>query len=234
MMKSRTYPRRGLHGQVVHTIGLRILQGELKPGDPLPSEEELSSELAASRTVLREAVKVLAAKGLVEARPKTGTRVRTRSDWNLVDPDVLAWQLEAEPDGDFFGNVIELRRIIEPQAARLAAERATKKEIAALEEAFREMEQVLDDPEAYLAPDLRFHELILEACHNELLAQTASTMRSVFRPLFLAARTAETIGRATRLHGAIVQAIRARDGERAEDAMTELIDNTAAELRRAR
>jgi len=233
-MKARTYPRRGLHGQVVHTIGLRILRGELKPGDPLPSEEELSADLAASRTVLREAVKVLAAKGLVEARPKTGTRVRTRSEWNLVDPDVLAWQLEAKPDGDFFGNVIELRRIIEPQAAKLAAERATEEEIAMLEETFREMEQALADPEAYLAPDLRFHELILEACHNELLAQTASTMRSVFRTLFLAARTAETIGRATHLHGAIVEAIRARDAARAENAMAELIDNTAAELRRAR
>ena len=103
-----------------------------------------------------------------------------------------------------------------------------------LEETFREMEQALADPEAYLAPDLRFHELILEACHNELLAQTASTMRSVFRTLFLAARTAETIGRATHLHGAIVEAIRARDAARAENAMAELIDNTAAELRRAR
>ncbi len=234
MRKARTYPRRGLHGEVVHTIGLRILRGELEPGEPLPTEEELSEELAVSRTVLREAVKVLAAKGLVEARPKTGTRVRPRGDWNLIDPDVLAWRIEANPDGRFFRDIIELRRIIEPEAARLAAARATDEEIAQLDEVFHEMELAVGDPDAYLAPDLRFHELILEACHNELLEQMASTMRAVFRALFVAARTAETIGRATHLHGAIVEAIRARDGARAEASMTALIDNTAAELRRGR
>src|ERR1041384_698122 len=95
MTKVRTYPRRGLHGAVVHDIGVRIVRGDLQPGDPLPTEEELGSQLAVSRTVLREAVKVLAAKRLVDSRPKTGTRVLDRSDWNLLDPDVLAWQFEA-------------------------------------------------------------------------------------------------------------------------------------------
>jgi len=131
-MKTQIYPRRGLHGEVVHRIGLMIMRGELRPGDPLPAESELSGDQPVSRTVLRESVKVLAAKGLVEARPKIGTRVRARSDWNLLDPDVLAWRLEASPDGVFLRNVVELRRIIEPEAARLAAERATDEEIAAL------------------------------------------------------------------------------------------------------
>src|SRR5580765_4649539 len=83
--RSLTYPRRGLHGEVVHTIGVQIVGGELKPGDPLPPEDELIADLAVSRTVLREAVRVLAAKGLVEARPKTGTRVRPRTAWNVLD-----------------------------------------------------------------------------------------------------------------------------------------------------
>src|SRR5207244_539016 len=87
MTKRRTYPRRGLHGEVVHAIGLRILRGELQPGDPLPTEEELKAD-GFSRTVLREAVRVLAAKGLVHAQPKTGTRVRPRSEWNIVDRHV--------------------------------------------------------------------------------------------------------------------------------------------------
>src|SRR6266480_6010336 len=82
------YPDRSLHDRVVHAIGRKILGGELPPGALLPAEPELG----ASRTVLREAIKVLAAKGLVEARPKTGTRVRPRDAWNLLDPDVLAWQ----------------------------------------------------------------------------------------------------------------------------------------------
>ena len=92
MTRPHTYPRRGLHGEVVHTIGLQIVGGSIQPGDPLPPEDELTSNLAVSRTVLREAVRVLAAKGLVEARPKIGTRVRARSEWNILDPDVLSWR----------------------------------------------------------------------------------------------------------------------------------------------
>src|SRR4051812_45996852 len=110
MTKAQTYPRRGLHGAVVHDIGVRILRGDLRPGDVLPAEEELGGELGVSRTVLREAIKVLAAKRLVESRPKTGTRVLPRGEWNLIDPDVLAWRLEADPDEQFFADVNELRR----------------------------------------------------------------------------------------------------------------------------
>src|SRR3954469_676249 len=108
MTKAQTYPRRGLHGEIVHEIGLRILRGDLRPGDVLPGEEELGGELGVSRTVLREAIKVLAAKRLVESRPKTGTRVLPRGEWNLIDPDVLAWRLEADPDEQFFADVNEL------------------------------------------------------------------------------------------------------------------------------
>src|SRR2546423_14262737 len=134
MTKARTYPRRGLHGAVVHDIGVRILSGELQPGDALPLDD-LTGEPTVSRTVLREAIKVLAAKRLVESRPKTGTRVRPRHEWNLLDPDVLAWQIEAGPDPGFLQQALELRRMIEPSAARLAADRATEQEIAALDEA---------------------------------------------------------------------------------------------------
>src|SRR6266511_2077717 len=139
MTKSRTYPRRGLHGAVVHEIGVRILRGELKPGDALP-DNGLVDEPAVSRTVVREAVKVLAAKRLVESKPKTGTRVRPRRDWNLLDPDVLAWQLEAGLDRRFLEDALELRRLIEPQAARLAAERATEDQVAVLALAHEQME----------------------------------------------------------------------------------------------
>src|SRR2546428_11094091 len=97
MMIVRTYPRRGLHGAVVHEIGVRILRGDLAPGDLLPNEDELSGELAVSRTVLREAIKVLAAKRLVESRPKTGTRARERRGWNLIDPDAPPRPPQARP-----------------------------------------------------------------------------------------------------------------------------------------
>jgi GntR family transcriptional regulator, galactonate operon transcriptional repressor len=231
MASAQMYPRRGLHGEIVHRIGVQIMRGELEPGDIIPIDD-LVVELGVSRTVLREAVKVLAAKGLVEARPKTGTRVRPRRAWNLLDPDVLGWRSEATPDGEFFRNIVELRRIVEPEATRLAAERATEAEIAAIESVFHEMEAAFDDMDAYLEPDLRFHELILEACHNELLAHMAGTMRAVFRALFVATipRTVDTSRRATALHGDILAAVAARSGDAAERAMRTLIEDTAKRL----
>jgi len=228
-MKDRTYPRRGLHGELVHDIGVRILRGELKPGDSLQMDAEARGETV-SRTVVREAIKVLAAKGLVTARPRTGTQVRERQYWNLLDPDVLAWRLEANPGDDFFVDVLELRRLLEPAAAGLAADRTTPVEIEQLERAVGDMEEAaaLDDRDAYLAADLRFHTLILEACHNELLAYLGVTLRGVFRASF--ARTLpiarETIGQ----HAAIAVAISEGDGRAAETAMRELIDRTAASL----
>jgi DNA-binding FadR family transcriptional regulator len=226
------YPRRGLHGEVVHRIGLMILRGELLPGELLPNDDELTGELAVSRTVLRESVKVLAAKGLVEARPKTGTRVTPRRNWNLLDPDVLAWRFEASPDADFFRNIVELRRIVEPEAALLAAERATDEEVAELRAAFADMESAMDDPDAYLEADLRFHELILRGCHNELLEHMAAMMRAVFRALFVATRTPESVRTSTAVHGAIVAAVAVRDGAAAERGTRDLIEDTALRLER--
>jgi DNA-binding FadR family transcriptional regulator len=209
-----------------------ILSGELEPGDPLPAEDSFSGE-PVSRTALREAVKVLAAKGLVESRPKIGTRVRERRFWNLLDPDVLEWRLERGGDGAFFEDIIELRRIIEPEAARLAAERASDDEIERLLETFHALEAAGSDEDRYLEPDLRFHALILEACHNELLAQVGSTLREALRAVFVAARSKESIARATPLHGRIAQAIAARDPAGAERATRMLIDDTARDVAKA-
>src|SRR5215813_13195899 len=130
------YPRRNLHGQIVHTIGRQILRGELRPGDPIP----VPQDLPASRTALREAIKVLAAKGLVEAKPKTGTRVRARDAWNLLDPDVLAWRQEGAPPAKFVRTVTELRAIIEPGAAALAASRLSETAMSALHTAYADLE----------------------------------------------------------------------------------------------
>jgi DNA-binding FadR family transcriptional regulator len=211
----------------VHDIGVRILRGELRPGDSLMMDPEADGETV-SRTVVREAIKVLAAKGLVVARPRTGTHVRDRRYWNLMDPDVLAWRLEANPGDDFFVDVFELRRLIEPAAAGLAAGRAGPAEIEQLLTALADMERAVDDRDAYLAADLRFHTVILEASHNELLAHLGGTLRAVFRASF--ARTLpiarETIGQ----HAAIAVAIRDGDGPAAEAAMLALIERTEASL----
>src|SRR6478735_4339115 len=226
MTKDRTYPRRGLHGQLVHDIGLRILRGELEPGDSLAAEW---GDQEVSRTVVREAVKVLAAKGLIASRPKTGTQVRERRYWHMLDPDVLAWRLEAEPGDDFYMTVFETRRLIEPAVAALAAKRATEAEIAELEAAFARMEEsVGHDMETYIEADIRFHEVILVGCHNELLTNLGSILRGVFRATFT--RTQGVAEQTRSLHAAVLAGIRDGDGEAAENAMRSLIETTAAYL----
>jgi len=230
MTKRRTYPRRGLHGAVVHEIGVRILNGELKPGDTLPDNGVLD-EADVSRTVVREAIKVLAAKGLVDSRPKVGTRVRPRRDWNLLDPDVLAWQVEAGADPGFLQQALELRRMIEPAAARLAAERASESQIAALYEAYEEMFAAGDDLDAFMAPDLRFHILLLEACGNELLEHMTEIFTAVLRTVFAySSSSSRSYPRAARRHRAIVKAVEARDPDAAEQAVLRLIDDTKRNL----
>lgn len=234
-MKERTYSRRGLHGKLVHDIGLRILRGELRPGDLLVMDDETTADLNVSRTVVREAIKVLAAKGLVQARPKTGTRVRPRAEWNILDPDVLAWRVEAGPDGMLYEQVTEVRFAIEPQAARLSALRATDEEIAAIREAYEAMADGVKDQAAYLAGDLLFHDRILNASHNELLGHLGSVLRAVFRTMFEYTTTAQTSRRrALPLHRAILDGIAARDGDAAELAMRTLIGDTAADIRRSK
>ena len=227
MMKDRTYPRRGLHGELVHDIGVRIVRGELSPGTSIATEIDTTADV--SRTVVREAIKVLAAKGLVVARPKTGTQVRERRYWNLMDPDVLAWRIEAEPGDGLLVHVFELRRLLEPAAAALAATRASETEVEQLAAAFEEMAAaVRDDPEAYIGADLRFHAIVLEACHNELLAHLGSTLRAVFRASFT--RTHGGAVKTLPMHEAVLAAIRAEDSARAEAAMRDLIELSATIL----
>jgi GntR family galactonate operon transcriptional repressor len=228
-----TYPRRGLHGEVVHTIGTQIVTGTLEPGDPLPPEDELIADLSVSRTVVREAVRVLAAKGLVEAKPKTGTRVRPRKDWNILDPDVLSWRSEAAHDQRLYEETTEIRLAIEPLAARIAATRATPEEIAGIAEAYAGMEAGVDDQPAYLEADLQFHSRILSSCDNELLEHLGRVLRAVLRATFTLTTTPSgSRRRALPLHRAILEGIQARDEDAAEIAARTLIADTAADIRR--
>jgi len=226
------YPEQSLHGRIVHAIGRRILGGDLRPGELLPAEPELG----ASRTVVREAVKVLAAKGLVESRPKTGTRVRARDAWNLLDPDVLAWQQDGAVDDALLRKLTEVRRIIEPAAAELAAARADARDVAALEDALQQMEQTAQaragaDFEAFVQADMKFHLAILQACRNDLLEQMSRVVYSALLVSFRA--TSRLPGRAKASlpkHRAIFEAIRARDPRGAGSAARHLVQSTAREV----
>jgi GntR family galactonate operon transcriptional repressor len=232
MLRARRYPSRGVHGETVHEIGRRIVGGELKPGDLLP-EAELIAELGVSRTVLREAIKVLGAKGLVEARPRIGTKVRPRNHWRLIDPDVLAWQTETHLDETFLRNLAEVRYYIEPAATRLAAERATEEEIAILKEAYKQMEAHVVHSEAFIAADMQFHFVILAACHNEILEQLSSTIGEALE--ISRKVTVELPGSSEAhlpLHEAVVEAIRKRDTDAAENAMKKLIERVQSDIDR--
>jgi DNA-binding FadR family transcriptional regulator len=180
-MNSNPYHRK-LYQYIVEEIGRRIVQGKYLPGDVLPTEDQMSEELRVSRGVLREAIKVLTQKGLILTRPRIGSQVLTRKHWNLFDADVLIWRLTVEDPSEFLKNVTEVRRLIESEAARQAARRATETETGEIKQILARLQDILSDRrryiyQDYLAIDMDFHSKILDACHNDLLSQLGRTMR---------------------------------------------------------
>lgn len=161
---------RGHVTAVVDILGHRIASNHYAEGEVLPIEQELADSLEVGRNALREAVKVLSGKGLISTAPRSGTRVRPRNDWNLLDPDVLRWH--ADPDvatEQFMLDLVEMRRIIEPKAAELAATRATREEIAAILSAYQAMAAEGISQEERIEKDIEFHAAILKASHNNML-----------------------------------------------------------------
>jgi len=180
-VKSKPYHRK-LYQYIVEELGQRIVQGRYQAQDVLPTEDQLCEELSVSRGVLREATKVLTQKGLIQTRPRVGTQVLPRDHWNLFDSDVLLWRLQVEDKFTFLKTVTEVRRIIESEAARLAASRASLAEVENIKLLMGQMVEILSDDanyvyEKYLDIDMAFHNSILKACHNDLLSQISSTMR---------------------------------------------------------
>lgn len=223
-----------LHHRLVEYLGVSIVRGDLKPGDVLPPEADLSGQFGVSRTVVREAVTVLTAKGLLEARAKTGTRVRPREDWHLLDPQMLTWQYEAGPDPQLYRDIVEVRRILEPEAARLAATRAEKEEIARLEFCYQRMELSVGDPAMFIEADRDFHATIFLASHNELLREMTSLIaRAVQASVTLTSRSPEEYARVLSRHRAIVDAIRGRDAESAAAASRAQVAAAVANTERA-
>ncbi|MFK8050560.1 MAG: FadR/GntR family transcriptional regulator [Halioglobus sp.] len=161
---------RGQVPAVVDILGYRIAANEYSPGEILPIEQELAASLDVGRNALREAVKVLSGKGLISTAPRSGTKVRPRDEWNMLDPDVLKWH--ADPDiatERFMLDLIEVRRIIEPKASELAAVRATKEDIAEILSAYEAMAESGENQSLRLEADIQFHSAILKASHNEVL-----------------------------------------------------------------
>jgi GntR family galactonate operon transcriptional repressor len=217
---SRFAPR-GIHGQTVEALGGRIVAGEIPEGATLDITA-LRAELDVSLTALREALKVLSAKGIVDARQKRGTFVLPRAEWHLLDRDVIRWQVAGGAGGSLLESLHEIREIVEPAAARLAATRASAGDLVALDRAIDQMAAANGDLAAAVDADLEFHRTLLATAHNELLQRMEVVLETG-----LAERDRTVHGGPhddpVPNHRAVVDAIRAGDAAGAEDAMRRLL-----------
>lgn len=234
MSQRRTKPVRAprkpgsrVHSELAAGIGRRILDGTYPPGSLLPNEAEWGAMFGASRTAVREAIKTLNGKGLLVSRPKIGSRVEPRERWNLLDRDVMAWHRAALDERTFLLSLQEIRRILEPGAAVLAAERRSTTQLAALESALADMQAAAADPEAMVEADVRFHLALLTAANNELLAPFGIVIEQALASMF-AYTTSHAVHpeQMLPLHAEVVKAIAAGSPEAARKAVTALLDDT--------
>jgi DNA-binding FadR family transcriptional regulator len=225
---------RTLYGHVMHELGQRIVSGQVKPGEVLPREETLAETLGVSRTALREALKVLSAKGLIASRTGVGARVQEERYWNQLDADVLAWRCASMPTDDFVDKLVEMRELIEPAAAAAAARHRTAVQLTEIDAAYRAMDasQTL---EAWNEADLRFHDAVLHATGNELLHSLFAVVETALSTFFsLSSRSASNFKYSLPYHQQVLEAIRKKQPEVARKAMLAMIADSRDNLRRSR
>jgi GntR family galactonate operon transcriptional repressor len=228
---------RGPHGRTVQAIAQQVVSGRHPPGDVL-DPERLERELEVSRTVIRETLRVLEAKGMVSARPRHGTVVRPREEWSLLDPDLLRWQAEVHgSDTAFLRDLAEVRSIIEPAGARLAARRRSRAELADLDRALQSMIEAAGETagevaEAAAEADLRFHRALLVAAHNDLMLPMEAVIETGLRARDVLVHDDPDCADPIPLHRKVVAAVRDRDPDRAEAAMRDLLAQAERDVRR--
>jgi DNA-binding FadR family transcriptional regulator len=221
---------------VTEAIGRAILRGEVAEGAALPVEASLAAAHGVSRAVVREAMKVLAAKGMVSIRPSTGTRVLPRRQWQLLDPEVLDWLgagvAGAEIAPDFIPEMLEIRRMFEPEAARLAARRATPADLSAMRLALGRMGTALAGGGDYVSADIAFHASLLEAAHNRFLNQLGGAMARLLRfSTNLSWRFPDAAHGSMPVHRAVMEAVASGDAEGAAAQVLHLIERHERHLR---
>jgi DNA-binding FadR family transcriptional regulator len=219
-----------LHVAIAREIAVAIVTGGYRPGETLVGENGASEALGVSRAAYREAIRILVAKGLVESRPKTGTRVCPRTRWNMLDPDVLGWILEHDPAPAFLGELFELRQSIEPRLAELAAERRSDQDLTRMSAALVEMEHHEPDSEAAEAADRRFHEALAMAAGNELMSQLSATIGVSVGFVARSKRQAAEHRDSTDDHRLLMEAIRAADPPAARTIAARIIARGLADL----
>lgn len=217
---------------VTKAIASDIFSGRYPAGSSLPTENDLGIEYGVSRTVIREALKVLAAKGLVLSRPRVGTVVCDQDNWNIIDPQVLAWHAPHALDDKLFDAILETRRAIEPLVAELAATRATLQEIADLEAAWQGMAGAGEDLTQFSRSDIVFHQIVYGASHNPIFRQIGKLIDTALLFSLEATATISPVRRreAAAAHGEVVEALRMRDAVAARNAADKILDLAARDL----
>ena len=217
-----------VHTAIAQEIGQRIVRGDYQPGSILPNEAAWAASFKVSRSAVREAIKMLMAKNLLSSRPKIGSRVEPRDRWNLFDRDILSWYSQGPDRRGFLKALQQLRYIIEPEAAALAAEHRTEEQMLVISAACADMANAHTLSERTEA-DVRFHLGILKASGNELLFPLGVLIESALDKLFLfVTREVNDLHHAQDLHNSIEKCIRLQKPQAARLAVRKLMDNTNA------
>jgi DNA-binding FadR family transcriptional regulator len=212
-------------GTIARDLGSKIVSGRLKPGTVLEGEIAASDQRQVSRSAYREAVRILAAKGLVQSRPKSGTRVTERDAWHLLDPDVLAWLFHYEPGVDLLAGLFELRKVVEPEVAALAARRRGAGHLERMAAALEDMARhTLQRKQGQLA-DLDFHAALLDASGNVFLGSLTSSVNAAVAWTNVFKQRHEPLRRdPVPDHRKVYDAVAAGDATAARRAMAELVE----------
>lgn len=224
---------RGLHARVLDQLGTAICSGDLGDGDLLYIDD-LAERYAVSRSVVREALRVLASMGMVESRRRVGTQIRPAERWNVYDPQVIRWRLASRQRNAQLRSMTELRTAVEPQAARLAAERTSARAGSDLVGTAAKMWAAGQggDQEEFLRLDIDFHRQVLAGSGNDMFVKLHELVAEV-----LAGRTHHGLmprypdEEALRLHADVAQAIQRRDGARAQQAMVRIMEQALEEMK---
>jgi DNA-binding FadR family transcriptional regulator len=214
-----------MSSQVARIIGARIVSGEFRPGDSLPIESELCLAYGVSRSTIREAVKNLAAKRLIEVAPKVGTRVLPFSSWNLLDPDVLSWRLNAQFDHRIVEDLYEMRQCFEPRACFLAARDGDDEDLEHIRRCHADMISTLQTPALAASAETEFHLAIIAATHNGLFVTIGGAVKTALRVSFaLTQRSPSPQPMDLTPYQTVLSAILERRGDEASEAMRGLLE----------
>lgn len=223
-----------LHGMIARELGIAILSGQYQPGEVLLGEVAACEQLSVSRSSYREAIRILAAKGLVKPKTRVGTRVCPMSNWSMLDPEILAWTFDGHPDRHLLRSLFELRGIVEPSAARLAATRCSAKDLEAMQAALERMERLTLQTVEGRSADQDFHAILLRASRNPYIVCLERNVRAAVEVVASSLRRTRAVSRDPLPdHRRVFEAIAKGDAAQAEAAMRALIQLAQADFRLA-